>query len=131
MPDPILLAESLTAVFPNHNGGLVALEQVSLEVHPEEFICIVGPSGCGKTTLLRLLAGLLSPAAGRITFEGEPLKGPRRRIGVVFQKANLMSWRTVLANVMLPLELRGADPGDARRRAQDLIDLVGLSGFET
>jgi NitT/TauT family transport system ATP-binding protein len=131
MPDPILIAESLSAVFPNHNGGLQALERISLAVYPEEFVCIVGPSGCGKTTLLRLLAGLLRPAAGRVIFEGEVLAAPRRRIGFVFQKANLMPWRSVLGNVVLPLELRGVPPAEARRRAQALIDLVGLNGFET
>ena len=130
MPTPILVADHLTAVFPNHNGGLKALERVSLEVCPQEFVCVVGPSGCGKSTLLRLLAGLLRPTGGRVIFEGEPLVAPRRRIGFVFQKANLMPWRTVLANVALPLELQSVEPAEARRRAQELIELVGLSGFE-
>jgi NitT/TauT family transport system ATP-binding protein len=130
MSAPILVAEQLSAVFPNHNGGLWALERVSFEVRPQEFVCVVGPSGCGKTTLLRLLAGLLTPTEGRVRFEGEPLVAPRRRIGFVFQKANLMPWRTVLANVTLPLELQGERPAEARRRARELIELVGLSGFE-
>jgi NitT/TauT family transport system ATP-binding protein len=130
MPSAILLANHLTAVFPNHNGGLKALERVSFEVCPQEFVCIVGPSGCGKSTLLRLLAGLLRPTEGQVIFEGMPLTAPRRRIGFVFQKANLMPWRTVLANVTLPLELQGVESAEAQRRAQDLIELVGLSGFE-
>ena len=130
MSTPILLADHLTAVFPNHNGGLKALERVSFEVCPQEFVCVVGPSGCGKSTLLRLLAGLLRPTEGEVIFEGEPLTAPRRRIGFVFQKANLMPWRTVLANVTLPLELQRVEEAEARRRAQDLIELVGLSGFE-
>jgi NitT/TauT family transport system ATP-binding protein len=148
MPSPILVADCLTAIFPNHNGGLKALERVSLEVWPEEFVCVVGPSGCGKTTLLRLMAGLLRPTEGRVVFEGEPLVvadplsaatgTPRRRtrpersrrIGFVFQKANLMPWRTALANVTLPLELQGFHPRDAQRRAAELIELVGLRGFE-
>ncbi|MGH2524461.1 MAG: ABC transporter ATP-binding protein, partial [Anaerolineales bacterium] len=128
--NPILVADHLTAVFPNQNGGLRALERVSFEVCPQEFVCLVGPSGCGKTTLLRLLAGLLQPTEGRVLFEGKPLAGPRQRIGFVFQKANLMPWRTVLANVTLPLELQGVESGEARRRAQELIELVGLNGFE-
>ncbi len=123
----ILVADQLSVVFPD---GLHALEQVSFQVQRQEFVCLVGPSGCGKTTLLRLLGGLLQPTTGRVLFEGEPLTHPRRRIGVVFQKANLMPWRTVLANVTLPLELQGVQAGEAHRRARDLIELVGLKGFE-
>jgi NitT/TauT family transport system ATP-binding protein len=138
MSSPLLVAERLTAIYPNQNGGLKALEHVSFDVCPQEFVCLVGPSGCGKSTLLRLLAGLLKPAEGQVIFEGEPLAGPRRRtrpersrrIGFVFQKANLMPWRSALDNVRLPLELQGVAEDEARRRAQELIDLVGLSGFE-
>jgi NitT/TauT family transport system ATP-binding protein len=93
-------------------------------------VCLVGPSGCGKTTLLKTLAGLQRPTSGTVTFEGELLVSPRRRIGFVFQKANLMPWRTVLANVMLPLELARTPPLEARARALELIELVGLGGFE-
>lgn len=129
-PNPILVAEKVSAVFPNGNGGLRALERVSFQVCPQEFVCLIGPSGCGKTTLLRLLAGLLLPSEGRVLFEGQPLSAPRRRIGFVFQKANLMPWRSVLANITLPLELQGVTPAEAQRRAKELIQLVGLSGFE-
>jgi NitT/TauT family transport system ATP-binding protein len=124
---PILVADQLNVVFPD---GLHALEHVSFQVQRQEFVCLVGPSGCGKTTLLRLLGGLLPPTTGQVLFEGRPLTHPRRRIGVVFQKANLMPWRTVLANVTLPLELQGVGAAEAHRRARDLIELVGLKGFE-
>ncbi len=127
---PILLAENLSAVFPNQNGGLKALERVSFHVQPQEFVCLIGPSGCGKTTLLRLLAGLLLPTEGRVLFEGAPLAGPRRRIGFVFQKANLMPWRTAQANIQLPLELQNVERAEVERRARELIELVGLTGFE-
>jgi NitT/TauT family transport system ATP-binding protein len=130
MPVPILTADRLTMVYPNGNGGLRALESVSLSVRPQEFVCVVGPSGCGKSTLLRLLGGLLRPTGGQVIFEGKPLTAPRRRIGFVFQKANLMPWRSVLANVMLPLELQNTPAAEAQARAQTLIELVGLSGFE-
>jgi NitT/TauT family transport system ATP-binding protein len=130
MPTPILTADQLTMIYTNANGGLRALERVSLSVCPQEFVCVVGPSGCGKSTLLRLLAGLLQPTEGRVLFEGEPLTSPREGIGVVFQKANLMPWRSVMSNVALPLELLGAPAAEARARAQALIELVGLSGFE-
>jgi NitT/TauT family transport system ATP-binding protein len=127
---PVLVAEHLSHTFPNANGGVKALEKVSFLVAAQEFVCLVGPSGCGKTTLLRLLGGLQRPTEGRVIFEGRPLSGPRRRIGFVFQKANLMPWRTVLANVALPLELQNIEPAQVERRALELIELVGLAGFE-
>jgi NitT/TauT family transport system ATP-binding protein len=125
-PTPILHVQNLTTVFPDGNGGLHALDHVSFSIRPQEFVCVLGPSGSGKSTLLRILAGLLEPTSGTVSFEHEQ----RPRIGFVFQQANLMPWRTVLENITLPLELGIASNGDARRRAQDLIDLVGLQGFE-
>jgi NitT/TauT family transport system ATP-binding protein len=121
---PILTVRELSAVFPDNNGGLRALDRVSFEVCPREFVCVLGPSGSGKTTLLRILAGLLAPSEGEVNF------GDHRqpRIGMVFQQANLMPWRTVLENLRLPLELSGED--DAEARARDLVDLLGLAGFE-
>ena len=129
--DAILVAHDLTMKYAGTNGGMPALERVSLSVRPHEFVCIVGPSGCGKTTLLRLLSGLLIPTSGRVEFEGQPLVGPRRRIGFVFQQANLMPWRNVLDNIALPLELQGVELETRRERARDLIELVGLQGFES
>jgi NitT/TauT family transport system ATP-binding protein len=126
----VLVARDLSMVYPGRDGGLRALRAVDLEVHPQEFVCVVGPSGCGKTTLLRLLAGLLTPSSGQVLFEGEPLRGPRRRIGFVFQQTSLMPWRTVLQNIALPLELQGVDNAQIDARARDLIELVGLAGFE-
>ena len=122
----MLTAASLS----HHFDGLRTLEDVSFAVEPQEFVALVGPSGSGKSTLLRLLGGLLRPTGGQVLFEGEPLTGPRRRIGFVFQKANLMPWRTVLGNITLPLELQSVPAAEAAARAQELIDLVGLTGFE-
>ncbi len=116
--------------FASENGGLQVLRDVTFPVYRQEFICVVGPSGCGKTTLLRLLAGLLHPTQGTVLFDGEPLTRPRRRFGFLFQQANLMPWRTVQANVSLPLELAGMPVEIRKARTQDLIDLVGLQGFE-
>jgi NitT/TauT family transport system ATP-binding protein len=128
---PLLSARELSVWFPNGNGGLHAVDRVSFDVAPQEFVAIVGPSGSGKTTLLRLLAGLLRPTQGEVRLEGESLLRPRRRTGFVFQQANLMPWRTVLRNIELPLELEG-QPGEiVRRRAEDMVSLVGLEGFST
>ena len=123
---PILTVRSLSVVFPDANGGLRALEDVSFDVHPREFICVLGPSGSGKTTLLRILAGLISPTAGSFTFG----RGEQPNTGMVFQQANLMPWRTVTENIKLPLEVQKMDEASANLKAQEMIELVGLQGFE-
>jgi len=123
---PVLKVHELSVVFPDNNGGLRALERVSFEIRPQEFVCVLGASGSGKTTLLRTLAGLLQPTHGQVDF----LEGRTPRIGMVFQQSNLMPWRTVTGNITLPLELNGSQPEDAAKRAQEMIDLVGLQGFE-
>ena len=124
-PSPILTVQQMDMIFPDENGGLHAVENISFEVCPQEFLCVVGPSGCGKSTLLRVLAGLLNPTKGKIKFSGgEP------RIGMVFQDSNLMPWRSVRENIILPLELEGVDEIEANLKAQELIELVGLKGFE-
>ena len=128
---PILTVYDLSMVYPNGDGGIQALAGVSFTVSRQEFVCFVGPSGCGKTTLLRLLAGLIAPTYGEVVFEGKRLAQPRRRIGFVFQQANLMPWRTVLSNIVLPLELQQVPAREAEDRANNMIDLVGLNGFET
>ena len=122
---PILSVQQMDMIFPDDNGGLHAVENISFEVCPQEFLCVVGPSGCGKSTLLRVLAGLLVPTRGQVKFTGDS-----PRIGMVFQQSNLMPWRSVLENIILPLELDGLDAASARDKAQDLIELVGLQGFE-
>ena len=122
---PILTVQNLSVTFPDENGGLNALDSASFTIQPQEFVCVLGPSGSGKSTLLRILAGLLQPTSGMFTFaNGQP------RIGMVFQQANLMPWRTAIENITLPLELEGVNPDEACRRSQELIDLVGLQGFE-
>jgi len=123
---PILTIRNLSTVFPDNNGGLRALQDVSFDVHPQEFVCVLGPSGSGKTTLLRILAGLLPPTSGSFTFG----HGEQPSTGMVFQQANLMPWRTVFENIKLPLEVKNVDDTTARVRAQDMIELVGLQGFE-
>ena len=126
MADPILTVRDLSVTFPDRNGSLHALDTVSFTVQPREFVCVLGPSGSGKSTLLRLLAGLLEPTSGAFTYTGG-----RPIIGMVFQQSNLMPWRTALENITLPLEIQGVPVEEAHARAQELIDLVGLQGFET
>jgi NitT/TauT family transport system ATP-binding protein len=130
MNPPILQAENLTAEFSGSEAELRALGEVSFSVAREEFVCVIGPAGCGKSTLLRLLGGLLRPTAGRVLFEGRKLAGPSPRIGFVFQRANLMPWRSVEKNIRLPLELDGTPEADARDAVKELVGLVGLAGFE-
>lgn len=126
----ILRAEDLFVSFPDGDADLLVLQDVSLDVEANEFVCIVGPSGCGKTTLLRVLGGLLDPTKGKVLFEGRALARPRRRIGFVFQESNLMPWRSAVENMRLPLELTGASAQKIEHRCEELIDLVGLQGFE-
>lgn len=128
--DAILTVQGLNAVFSDVNGDLQALEQVDFWVGRQQFMCILGPSGCGKSTLLRILGGLLQPTSGQVRFGKEELNGPRRDVGYVFQNANLMPWRSVFENIALPLEVQGIVNGNVRRKIQELIDLVGLNGFE-
>ena len=126
---PSLRVEGIHARYPTADGELVALHDVTFSVMPGEFVCLVGPSGCGKSTLLRILAGLLRPDRGSVFLDGKAVEAPQRQVGIVFQQANLMPWRTVLDNVLLPLEIAGADPNLARDRANSMIDLVGLGDF--
>ncbi len=126
----VLEVRGVSAIFQNGNGGLHALQKISFEVPGQEFVCILGPSGSGKSTLLRILAGLLPPTEGDIYYGAERLTGPRREVGFVFQKANLMPWRTVSRNISLPLELAAVSPEQTQRLTQDMIELVGLVGFE-
>ena len=125
--DPILTVRDLSAVFPDSNGGLRALDNVSFEVCPQEFVCVLGPSGSGKSTILRILAGLLPPTSGEVIFH----EGEQPRIGMVFQQANLMPWRSVVENLTLPLELTGMGNREARRQAGEMMELVGLDGFDS
>jgi NitT/TauT family transport system ATP-binding protein len=127
---PILQARNLRMTFYDANrADLLALDDLSLAVEDGEFLAIVGPSGCGKSTLLRLLAGLLRPMLGSVEFRGEELTEPSRDIGYVFQRANLMPWRTVAANIALPLEIAHTPAGQITERTEALISLVGLEGF--
>jgi NitT/TauT family transport system ATP-binding protein len=128
--EPILQIKHLSTIFPDGNNGLHALDDISFSVCAEQFVSVLGPSGSGKTTLLRILAGLLPPTQGEVLFGNSSLKAPRHGVGMVFQKANLMPWRTVLENILLPLEIQHVPHATAMSKAQALVELVGLAGFE-
>jgi NitT/TauT family transport system ATP-binding protein len=127
---PILVAENIYKAFPSRQGEVKALRDVSITISDGEFVSLVGPSGCGKPTLLRILGGLLPADQGVVRIDGQILTQPRLEIGFVFQDPTLMPWRTVIKNVTLPLEVQGRDGHGHQQRAMELLDLVGLLGFE-
>jgi NitT/TauT family transport system ATP-binding protein len=121
---------AVTKRFRQGRGEFLALDRVSLDISPGEFIALIGPSGCGKSTLLRLLADLEQPSAGAILFDGQPPSVLRRahRMGVAFQQATLLPWRTLEENICLPLRLAGRPVDHAA--VANIIALFGLQGFE-
>lgn len=125
---PFLQVCDLHITFASEQGGLQALQGVNFHINPREFVCVIGPSGSGKSTLLRVIAGILQPSRGEVRFSTTGANSPR--VGYVFQQANLMPWRTVLENITLPLEIQEVPLTEARKKASELVELVGLNGFE-
>ena len=121
---------SVTDAVKQFDGGVLAVDHVSLEARPGEFVSIVGPSGCGKSTLLRLIAGLIPLTDGGIAVNGLDVTEPRQDVALMFQRPTLLPWRTALQNALLPPKLGGKLDDSAERRAYELLDMVGLSGFE-
>lgn len=126
-----LRLRDVSKTFQGRGRSLEVLRDIDLAVRPGEFFVLVGPSGCGKSTLLRIVQGLEPPTSGAIELSGRPLAGPGPDRGFVFQQDNLYPWRTVLQNVLFGLELQGTPRKHAAERARAMIDLVGLSGFES
>jgi NitT/TauT family transport system ATP-binding protein len=112
-------------------ADVVALGPLTLGVEAGEFVCVVGPSGCGKSTLLRVIAGLQAPTRGEAVLDGDAIRGPSQRVGVMFQDANLMPWRTVRDNIALPLEMANTSKADRYRTVNDLLPMLGLTDFPT
>lgn len=110
-------------------AGPLVLEGIALSAKPKEFISIVGPSGCGKSTLLRLISGLSKPNSGEILIHGDPVVGPRRDVGFIFQRDALLPWRTVVQNVQLGLKFRKMKSSESRERAIEWLDKFGLAGM--
>jgi NitT/TauT family transport system ATP-binding protein len=125
-----IAVRNLSRSYATRDGRVAALERISFDVTEGEFIAVVGPSGCGKSTLLKILAGLLPATSGETTLRGTPISGPRRDIGVVFQSPVLFPWRSVLDNVLLPVDVQGLPRARYADIAVELLALVGLEGFE-
>ncbi len=115
---------------PRKSAPTQALSDINLTVRRGEFISVVGPSGCGKTTLLKILAGLSPKTGGAVRIAGRDVTKPLPEVGMVFQAPTLLPWRTIFDNVMVPAEIQRLDPRRHRERAQQLLDMVGLNGFE-
>ena len=126
----MLELRDVTVSYPAAGGPLTALSGMDLEVRQGELVALVGPSGCGKTTVLNVLAGQVTPVSGVVRLAGEPVKGVLPSVGYISQADTLLPWRTVLDNVALAMELRGADKTVRREKARALIAQMGLAGFE-
>ena len=111
------------------NGTVVALDNANFTIEKGSFVSLVGPSGCGKSTLLRLIAGLIEPSTGALNVHGTQVKGPRQDVGLMFQRATLLEWRTAIENVLLPTEMQRRITSEDKDRAMELLQLVGLGDF--
>lgn len=127
---PLIEVRGVTKTYPGRDGPTESLRPIDLSINEGEFVSVVGPSGCGKSTLLKLVAGLAPASGGEIRIGGRRIVGPQTNVGIVFQNAVLMAWRNVSNNILLQAEMRGMDMAAARKRAQQLIEMAGLKGFE-
>ena len=128
---PLIRLSRVSKTYPAATSEPVrALEDVTLDVDDGEFVSILGPSGCGKSTLMLMIAGLLGSSAGEISVAGQPVTRPQTDVGIVFQNPVLLDWRTVIRNVLLQVEARGLDGPTHRAKARELLQAVGLEGFE-
>jgi NitT/TauT family transport system ATP-binding protein len=120
----------VSRAFAGRSGTVEALREIDLEVGEGEFVAVLGRSGCGKSTLLRLISGLLATTSGEVRVSGDRVTRPRRDIAMMFQRPALLPWRSVLDNVLLPVQIFGWRKAEHRQRALELLELTGLSGFE-
>jgi NitT/TauT family transport system ATP-binding protein len=126
----LLTIEKLGKAYETPDGSLEAMQDVSLEVGEGEFVSIVGPSGCGKSTLMEIVGGLIEPSGGEVRIGGNLVQGTDPAIGIVFQQESAFPWRTVTENVGFGLEMTGVAADERARRSKEMIELVGLGGFE-
>ena len=128
--DTLIQAKDITKVYETKDGLVESLKPLSFSIQSGEFVSVVGPSGCGKSTLLKMVAGLLPITSGELKIEAKPVDGPQKDVGIVFQSAVLLAWRTVIENIMLQAEMRNMPKEEATAKAMQLIDMAGLKGFE-
>ena len=127
---PGVQVAGVSKTFRTNAGDVEALAAVDLDVPQGSFVSLVGPSGCGKSTLLRIVAGLETSSGGSVLVSGTPVDGPRKDFGMVFQQPVLLPWLTIFRNVMLPAQVARDRSPQARQRATELLELVGLDGFQ-
>ena len=128
---PVLIeGRAVHKTYRTHDGDVETLRPLDFSIRAGEFVSVVGPSGCGKSTLMKLVAGLLPITGGELLLSGQQVRGPQTNVGIVFQSALLLPWRTVFDNIMLQAEIRGLPMAAARARTQTLIEMAGLGGFE-
>jgi NitT/TauT family transport system ATP-binding protein len=130
MTTSILVVDDVAKRFETPDGAMTAVDNISFDVRPGEFLAVIGPSGCGKSTLFNMIGGLTQASSGRVAVAGETVNGPHAAIGMVFQEESTFPWRTVAENVAFPLEIAGVAKAKRIERARHFIDLVGLAGFE-
>ena len=127
---PKLSLRDIRKSFASREGPVRVLDGLTFDILEGDFVSIIGPSGCGKTTIFNIIAGLVPPDSGTLTYQGTPVAGLRGRVGYMMQKDLLLPWRSVLDNVVLGLEIRGTDAKEARDKARHYLELYGLGGFE-
>ena len=127
---PLITVEDVAKIYRTRDGDVESLKPLSFDIAEGEFMAIVGPSGCGKSTLLKMIGGLLPVSRGRISVSGRDVRGPPDDVGFVFQSPVLLAWRTVLANVMLQIEMRRLPRDRYLPKARALLGMVGLQDFE-
>ncbi|MDQ2955093.1 MAG: ABC transporter ATP-binding protein, partial [Pseudomonadota bacterium] len=127
---PVIEIKGVAKTYRTRDGEVPSLRPIDFTIADGEFVVVVGPSGCGKTTLLKLIAGLLPPSSGEIRIEGRAITKPHGDVGIVFQTAMLLPWRSVFRNVMMPVEVKNLPRETYEKRAHALLKMVGLEGFE-
>lgn len=128
--EPLIQLRDVGKRFRRKGSVVEAVSDVDVAIQRGEIVCIVGPSGCGKSTMLNMISGLMEPSEGHVIYDGNPVSGPNTRVGYITQKDNLMPWKTVHANTAMSLEIQGKPKSEINERVDQILDLVGLSGFQ-